>query len=39
MSEVKAAYQELTGKSLEETIKSEAGGDYGRILLEIAAVE
>lgn len=39
MGEVKAAYQELTGKSLEETVKAEAGGDFGRLLLEIIAVE
>jgi hypothetical protein len=35
MSEVKVAFQELTGKSLEEVVRSETGGDYERILLEI----
>lgn len=35
MSQVKTAFEELTGKSLEETVKSETGGDYERILLEI----
>ena len=39
MGDVKAAYQELTGKTLEETIQSEAGGDYRRVLLEIVSVE
>lgn len=37
MKEVKEAYQELKGKSLEEEIKSETGGDYERLLLEIVA--
>lgn len=38
MGEVKAAYEELTGKTLEETVKSETRGDYERILLEIVSV-
>ena len=37
LNEVKVAYEEMTGKLLEETIKSETGGDYRRVLLEIAA--
>lgn len=35
MNEVKAAYEEFKGKSLEETVKSETRGDYERVLLEI----
>lgn len=37
MGEVKTAFQELTGKSLEDVIRSETRGDYERILLEIVA--
>lgn len=35
MNEVKIAYEEMKGKTLEEEVKSETGGDYERILLEI----
>ena len=37
MNEVKVAYEEMKGKTLEEEIKSETRGDYERILLEILA--
>ena len=39
MGEVKAAYEELFGKMVEETIRSETRGDYERILLEIVATD
>jgi hypothetical protein len=35
LSEVKAAYTEEFGKDLADTIRSELGGDYERILLEV----
>jgi len=37
LGEVKVAYEELKGKTLEEEIKSETRGDYERVLLEIVA--
>mmetsp|Transcript_16745 Transcript_16745/g.31856 ORF Transcript_16745/g.31856 Transcript_16745/m.31856 type:complete len:330 (+) Transcript_16745:115-1104(+) len=37
LGEVKVAYEEMKGKTLEEEIESETRGDYERILLEIVA--
>jgi Annexin len=34
---VKEAFVQLTGKSLQDTVKREVGGDYGRLLTEIVA--
>ena len=35
LKEVMPAYEELYGESLKERIRSEAGGDYGRLLQEL----
>jgi hypothetical protein len=35
LPQVMAAYEELTGKTLQETIKKEIGGDYRRLLEEL----
>lgn len=35
LKDVIPAYEELYGESLKEKVKSEAGGDYGRLLKEL----
>ena len=37
MTQVEEAYVDDYGKSLEDTIKSETGGDYRKLLLEVLA--
>lgn len=35
LPKVMAAFEELTGKTLQETLKKEVGGDYRRLLTEL----